>query len=207
MDEKTLELKDFSNVKLFRERYKNLTYATNQISIRGYNLEFGVFRGGTINHIAKTIKDPIYGFDSFEGLPEPWVVNPGRTATMERFRMTGLPTVAPNIKLVKGWYKDSIPKWKKTHKDQIAFMHVDCDIYSSTKTILTELNHQLVPGTIIVFDELFDKMKRKDAPRAYYTNWQEGEWKALNEWLEEFNRECEPVSRSEHFQATIRVTK
>jgi hypothetical protein len=202
-----MKLQDFNNVKLFKERYKHLTYAAEQISIKGYNLEFGVFRGGTTNHIAKSIKDTIYGFDSFKGLPEDWIVNPERTATMDRFKMSGLPTVASNVKLVIGWYKDSIPSWKKTHKDQIAFIHVDSDIYSSAKTIFTELNSQIVPGTIIVFDELLDKMKDNAAPRTYYPNWKQGEWKALNEWLKEFDRECEVVSRSRHFQATIRVTK
>lgn len=207
MVNKTLELNDFRSVKIFRERYKNLTYSANQVAIPGYNIEFGVFRGGTIRHITKTIKDTIYGFDSFKGLPEDWVVNPERIATTERFKMSGLPDVPSNVELVKGWYSKSIPKWKNSHKDQIAFMHVDCDIYSSCKTILTELNDQLVPGTIIVFDELFDKLPKGHATRTYYPNWKEGEWKALQEWLVEFDREVEPISRSEHFQATIRVTK
>ena len=47
-------------------------YALNKITLSGYYLEFGVFSGKTINHIAKKIKYNIYGFDSFEGLPEFW---------------------------------------------------------------------------------------------------------------------------------------
>jgi hypothetical protein len=49
-------------------------------------------------------------------------------------------------------------------------MHVDCDLYSSTKTIFDALGSRLQPGTIIVFDELVS-----------YTSWEQGEWKALHE--------------------------
>jgi hypothetical protein len=35
-------------------------------------LEFGVANGTTINYISKFTTDKVYGFDSFEGLPEKW---------------------------------------------------------------------------------------------------------------------------------------
>ena len=35
-------------------------------------LEFGVASGNTINYISKFTTDKVYGFDSFEGLPEKW---------------------------------------------------------------------------------------------------------------------------------------
>ncbi len=38
----------------------------------GLWLEFGVHAGGTINRIAKYTTKTIYGFDSFEGLPQDW---------------------------------------------------------------------------------------------------------------------------------------
>src|ERR1041384_844953 len=34
--------------------------------------EFGVFKGATINHIASLTTKTVFGFDSFEGLPEDW---------------------------------------------------------------------------------------------------------------------------------------
>jgi hypothetical protein len=36
----------------------------------------------------------------------------------------------------------------------IALLHIDCDLYSSTKTIFELLSDRIVPGTVIVFDEL-----------------------------------------------------
>ena len=37
--------------------------------------------------------------------------------------------------------------------DTIALLHVDCDLYSSTKTIFDNLHPYIKKGTIIVFDE------------------------------------------------------
>ena len=38
----------------------------------GIFCEFGVYQARTINYIARKIGSPIYGFDSFKGLPEDW---------------------------------------------------------------------------------------------------------------------------------------
>ena len=65
------------------ENMYNITPLTNwreihnkgieQISDDGLILEFGVYSGDTINHIAKQLPNrKVHGFDSFEGLPENW---------------------------------------------------------------------------------------------------------------------------------------
>ena len=49
---------------------------------------------------------PIYGFDSFEGLPDAWI--PGFPKGY--FDMKGsLPPVAPNVQLIKGWFDETLP--------------------------------------------------------------------------------------------------
>jgi len=64
----------------------------------------------SINRIATYYpKTPIFGFDSFEGLPEdwsgPWIKG--------SFDMNGnLPRVHPNVQLIKGWFDDTIPEFK-----------------------------------------------------------------------------------------------
>ena len=35
-------------------------------------------------------------------------------------------------------------------------MHIDCDIYASTKTALEQTIPRLAPGAVIVFDEFFN---------------------------------------------------
>ncbi|MDE1904592.1 MAG: class I SAM-dependent methyltransferase, partial [Alphaproteobacteria bacterium] len=54
----------------------------------------------------------------------------------------------------------------------VAFLHVDCDIYSSTKTVFDHLASRLGPGAVIVFDEYFN-----------YPNWERHEFKAFQEFI------------------------
>ena len=52
-------------------------YVKNNTIEGGVIAEFGVFNGGSIGWFSKNYNDtPIYGFDSFEGLPEDWIVIP-----------------------------------------------------------------------------------------------------------------------------------
>jgi predicted O-methyltransferase YrrM len=145
-------------------------YALELISKDGHVLEFGVFSGRSINLMANRYPDKtIYGFDSFEGLPEDW--RPG--FPKKAFDLQGnLPKVSENVVLVKGWFNQTLPIWKDKNLSIIALLHVDCDLYSSTQTIFDELSDQIIDGTIIVFDEYFN-----------YPGWQAGEYKAFQEWL------------------------
>lgn len=36
----------------------------------------------------------------------------------------------------------------------LAYLHVDCDLYAGAKDIFSYLNEKIVPGTVILFDEL-----------------------------------------------------
>ena len=57
----------------------------------GLVLEFGVATGRTITHMASRLPSTIYGFDSFEGLPEAWRSGFGKGAFAG-----SLPPVPPN---------------------------------------------------------------------------------------------------------------
>jgi Macrocin-O-methyltransferase (TylF) len=65
-----------------------------------------------------------------------------------------------------------LPRWLRDHPGPVAFIHVDCDLYSSTKIILTQLAERLAPGTVIVFDEYFN-----------YPNWEQHEYRAFQEFV------------------------
>ena len=116
-------------------------------------LEFGVFSGNTVNYISNFTNDYVYGFDSFEGLPEDW-----RDGIYKgRFSMNGnLPEVNKNVKLIKGWFNETLPDFIKTHNKKISFIHVDADLYSSTKCIFDNLKDYIDNDCIIVFDELIN---------------------------------------------------
>ncbi|HLI65932.1 MAG TPA: TylF/MycF/NovP-related O-methyltransferase [Caulobacteraceae bacterium] len=140
----------------------------------GAILEFGVAGGHSITVLANASPGKmVHGFDSFEGLPEDWS---GHLEQKGAFTQKGrLPKVPANARLHPGWFKDTIPRWLAEDPSKIGFLHVDCDIYSSTRDILWGLRERLQAGTIIVFDEYFN-----------YPNWRGHEFKALQEFKAEF---------------------
>ena len=101
----------------------------------GLYLEFGVYQGATINLIASETESAVHGFDSFEGLPEFW-----RDAYDKgTFQIAGLPAVNSNVTLHKGWFSDTLPLFLDKHCESVSFLHVDCDLYSSTQTVFSSL--------------------------------------------------------------------
>lgn len=157
----------------FPSREDLLSYAIDTATVDGLLLEFGVFSGQTINLIAeKRSQQPVYGFDSFEGLPEQWM--PGASAG--HFAVNSLPAVRENVELVVGWFDRVLPTFLDNHPGNVSLLHVDCDLYSSTQTVLTQLRTRIVPGTVIVFDEYFN-----------YPDWKRHEYLAFQEYVK-FNR-------------------
>jgi len=146
-----------------------LTLALGKVENRnGLFLEFGVFSGSSINHIAGQVTQTVYGFDSFEGLPERW--RDRREAG--HFKVKALPKVRDNVVLIKGWFDKTLPGFLGGNPGDASFIHVDCDLYSSTRTVFEFLAPRIQPGTVIVFDEYFN-----------YPGWKEGEFKAFGEFI------------------------
>ena len=114
-------------------------------------LEFGVATGKTINYISSFTNDKIYGFDSFEGLPEKWRERYDKGS----FTQHGiLPQVTNNVELIKGWFNETLEPFIKTHNKKVSFSHMDADLYSSTKYIFDVLKNYIDTDCIIIFDEL-----------------------------------------------------
>lgn len=114
-------------------------------------LEFGVASGRSINYISKFTKEKVYGFDSFEGLPEDWTTNFKKGA----FNQQGiLPNVNHNVELIKGWFNETLVEFLEKHNKKISFIHMDADLYSSTKYVLDTLKNYMDKDCILIFDEL-----------------------------------------------------
>lgn len=150
-------------------------HCVNYAKITGLWAEFGVYRGKTLQHIANKTTNTVYGFDSFEGLPEYWdSQNPkgvyslggrqpeGAINLQYEWANPGMYDSSPtrsvipwakNIQLVKGYFENSLPPFLEQHKEVASFLHIDSDLYSSAKTILTLMKDRIVPGTILVFDD------------------------------------------------------
>jgi len=156
----------------FKGRHQLYRYVVSQIPAKDSDLclEFGVYKGDSINRLAALRPDlNWYGFDSFEGLPEAWTLG----AKKGSFEVGGvLPPVRDNVTLIKGFFKQSLPLFVNQHRhEKVSFLHVDCDLYSATKTIFDQIGDMLQPGCIIVFDEYFN-----------YPGWEDCEYKAFAEY-------------------------
>ena len=161
---------NMNNSMIFTNWHNLHLYAMEQAKVNGLFLEFGVKKGETIHEIAAMTSNVVHGFDTFQGLPEDWT---GTILMKGRFNKGGkLPKVPENVRLHPGWFNESLPEFKKQYLDDIAYMHIDCDLYSSTRTIFEQLADRIVPGTVIVFDEYFN-----------YPNWQQHEYKAFQEFI------------------------
>jgi hypothetical protein len=114
-------------------------------------LEFGVATGNTINYISKFTNDKVYGFDCFDGLPEFW-----REGFDKGFfnRNGILPNVNDNVVLIKGLFNETLEDFIKTQNKKVSFIHIDCDLYSSTKYVLNTLKNYIDDNCVILFDEL-----------------------------------------------------
>jgi len=154
--------------KPFKSPRQTLEHALTLAPGGGMALEFGVYTGSTLEVIAHARdKKAVYGFDSFEGLPEAW--RPGFPAGY--FTLDNLPEV-PGAELVVGTFADTLPGFVAEHRDPVDFLHVDCDLYSSTATVLEHVGPLLHPGSIVVFDEYFN-----------YPGWPEHEHRAWEEYV------------------------
>lgn len=114
---------------------------------RGWALEFGVATGTTLAMIAKVL--PVIGFDSFNGLPEDW--RDGFKRGM--FRDVRPAGEIPNATIVEGLFSDTLPGYD--WPDHVALIHLDADLYSSTREALIATAGCIQDGTYLVFDEFF----------------------------------------------------
>jgi tetratricopeptide (TPR) repeat protein len=160
--------------------YGSLDLAIQHANLDGHVLEFGVYNGKSIRRIASLTQATIYGFDSFEGIPENWNDEPKGSYSAEGV----LPAVPDNVTLIKGWFNETIPLFLKESNPSISirFLHIDCDLYSSTKTVFDFLWKKIIPGTVILFDEFIG-----------YKSWQDDEFKAFTEAAKKYSWDYEII--------------
>lgn len=155
-------------VKHFGHPHTTLEYGLSLAPEGGLALEFGVYSGTTLTIIAKNRSgEGVYGFDSFEGLPEDW-----REEFPAGAFAVPTPPDVPGAELVVGWFADTLPGFLAEHEGPVDFLHVDADLYSAAKTVLELVGPRLRPGSVVVFDEFFN-----------FPGWQDHEHRAWQEYV------------------------
>ena len=167
----------------------------------GDYLEFGVFNGASMSNMYLTAKElgvrmKFFGFDAFEGLPkesekeDDGVWKKGFYACSFKKMQACLKrkNIDPGkIHFVKGWYKDTLtPKTaKKLGIKDIGIVFIDCDTYSSSKTVLDFIGPLITKPVILCLDDW--KLNNLDIKGM-------GEYRSFNEFLEK-NRhlKAEPI--------------
>ncbi len=141
-------------------------------------LEFGVYRGRTLRYWASRLALPsarFVGFDSFRGLPEDWQAN----AQAGSFSVGTPPDIDdPRVSFEVGWFDETLVSYEPPPHDQLV-VNLDCDLYSSTRRVLDWLTPHLRPGTLVYFDDLFNR---------------DHQWRALREWLNTGGSAAVPVA-------------
>ena len=176
-----------SNSVMFRNRkllfkFMLYEYVKNTDYKNKLFLEFGTYKGESINLCSKLMPEVnFYGFDTFEGLSESFSI-----WKRGRFDIKGkLPKVNKNVSLIKGYFNETLPKFLEEHKEKASFIHIDCDLYSSTKTIFDNIYDRIVPNTVIQFDEYYN-----------YPGWRNHEFKAFQEFCKKYSVEYEYIGIS-----------
>tara|TARA_B100001245_G_C22879951_1_gene423160 strand:- start:280 stop:1029 length:750 start_codon:yes stop_codon:yes gene_type:complete len=125
-----------------------------------------------------------FAFDSFQGLPAvEGIDNQGRdfvegtwsfeeSEFKKKTSKSGLPL--EKVVVVPGWFEETCVETtiQKYEMRKAAIIHIDCDLYSSTKSVLKFVEPLLVDGTILIFDDWF----------CFRGNPNLGEQKAFAEW-------------------------
>jgi O-methyltransferase len=170
-------------------------------SVSGDVLEFGVFAGLSLailsqahRHDPKGMTRRFVGFDSFEGLPASQDVHPrwsvgacARLHGWHPFAAEGTP-VTPQLvldlfdrcgldrpELHIGSFSQTAPRVVPSLYQAAAIVHVDCDLYESTRDALQGIAPALQDGTMMLFDDWFH----------YKAHPAKGEARAMSEFLDQ----------------------
>lgn len=160
---------------IYSEAFRRFFEYLAGTKIQGDILEFGTYRGFTARIMAEYIAEfeldlHLYLYDSFEGFPEIssedktcyevsngfWTKNAlALPSNIERQIAKALKKIIPaeQLTIVKGFFEDTLPQNLPSSKASL--VHIDCDLYSSTQTVLKHLleNDILQDGTLLLFDD------------------------------------------------------
>lgn len=139
--------------------------------ITGDYVEFGCHTGGSFQGAYKALSGlsperHMWAFDSWQSLPDDhprdshpgWRLGVGGAGGVDTFHAAcanhGVPRDAYTA--VEGYYNETLPpRGTDGAPRDIAMAYIDCDLYSSTVTVLEFLESRMKHGMIVAFDDYF----------------------------------------------------
>jgi hypothetical protein len=149
-------------------------------------MELGVFTGNTFSCIRSSLPEDInlYGFDTFTGLPEDWMINEKDILyTKGTFALDYIPHSTYNTEFIVGNIENTMTPFLQKHDKKISFVHFDMDLYNPTFFALKEMHNYFLNGTVLVFDDFYN-----------LPGWENYSFKALLDYVNFYNVEFEPLS-------------
>jgi O-methyltransferase len=123
--------------------------------VTGAVVEVGVFEGGSLAYLARQSPDrPVYGYDTFAGLPEHTYLDNRHGAGEFRAGEDGVRRALaqyPNVTLTTGSYPES----DRFPPSPVAMAHIDVDLYRPTLEALEHLWPLLATGGRVYAGDAF----------------------------------------------------
>jgi hypothetical protein len=191
----------------------------------GTMLEFGTNNGGSLYYFASRLPATMKfaGFDCFEGIPEAWDGLPAgaikgyglplelwsgtpelKQQVLSEFERTGrFPAPPqPNVRIEPGLFSEALTRYLKDGwPPDVRLVHMDADIYISTRPVLDTLCGPLKYRYLILFDEFYSVNHEFRAWREFTALFDIKDWRVVaasadgSQVLIEVNCGAEPGSR------------
>ena len=165
--------------KLFFNRWDFFDFAVAESNSLKPFYEFGVWNAISFQYLINTFKKG-FGFDTFTGLPEAWHNQP-----KGKYSAFGAVPKIEGGEFIVGKFEDTLPKFFAQERPVASLINFDADLYSSTLCALNNSKKVIDENTILVFDEFIMN-----------DNWEEDEYKALNEFCENLGYSYEVIAVS-----------
>tara|TARA_B100001057_G_scaffold491894_1_gene583130 strand:+ start:150 stop:2546 length:2397 start_codon:yes stop_codon:yes gene_type:complete len=131
--------------------------------------EFGVWRALSFKYLIGAFKKG-YGFDTFTGLPEDWVIG-SRIEKKGTYSSDGNVPDIEGGEFIVGKFEDTLPAFFSESRPIASVINFDADLYSSTICALNCSKSVIDKDTILIFDQFIIN-----------DSWEQDEFRALNEF-------------------------
>ena len=151
---------NFHNLNKFLQIYK-IWNNVKLDSIKGDYIEFGIFKGKSLYHSVKVAKKMdlyssirFWGLDSFKGFPvenHNFYKSENFISSKEKIKKSF--TKYKNVKIIEGYFEESVELDLLKSIDKISFVFIDCDIYESADIAFNFIKDKISPGGFVMIDD------------------------------------------------------